>query len=89
VLVILTGHIFFFNFFILCKCSKVEHPGIVKLVAAHARPPNYMFFFEFYESLNLADKIHREEWIPDIYQVLMITVRLGIICLFLSNLMFY
>lgn len=37
-----------------------------------------MFFFEFYESLNLAEKIHAEEWSPGIDQVLMITVQLGI-----------
>ena len=36
-----------------------------------------MFFFEFYESGNLADKLHVEEWSPGIDQALMITVQLG------------
>ncbi|XP_058003174.1 protein kinase and PP2C-like domain-containing protein isoform X2 [Hevea brasiliensis] len=55
----------------------LDHPGIAKLVAAHAKPPNYLFFFEFYESGNLAGKLHVEEWSPRIDQVLMITVQLA------------
>lgn len=57
--------------------SELDHPGIVKLVAANAKPPNYMFFFEYYESPNLAEKLHVEEWNPSINQVLMITLELG------------
>nr|ADN33886.1 protein kinase [Cucumis melo subsp. melo] len=59
---------------LLCE---LDHPSIVKLVAANAKPPNYMFFFEYYESPNLAEKLHVEEWNPSINQVLMITLELG------------
>lgn len=59
---------------LLCK---LDHPGIATLVAAHAKPPNYLFFFEFYESGNLAEKLHIEEWTPSIGQVLMITIQLA------------
>ncbi|CAL5418112.1 unnamed protein product [Camellia sinensis] len=54
-----------------------NHPGIATLVAAHAKPPNYMFFFKFYESLNLAEKLHVEEWNPTFDQVLTISVQLA------------
>ncbi|CAL5409177.1 unnamed protein product [Camellia sinensis] len=49
--------------------------GIATLVAAHAKPPNYMFFFK--ESLNLAEKLHVEEWNPTFDQVLTISIQLG------------
>ncbi|KAJ9694289.1 hypothetical protein PVL29_010002 [Vitis rotundifolia] len=68
---------------LLCK---LDHPGIAKLVAAHAKPPNYMFFFEFYESGNLAEKLHVEEWSPGIDQVLMITLQLARALQYLHNL---
>ncbi|KAF5942823.1 hypothetical protein HYC85_020465 [Camellia sinensis] len=55
--------------------DKLDHPGIATLVAAHAKPPNYMFFFKFYESLNLAEKLHVEEWNPTFDQVLTISVH--------------
>ncbi|KAJ0099004.1 hypothetical protein Patl1_21085 [Pistacia atlantica] len=58
---------------LLCK---LDHPGLAKMVAAHAKPPNYMFFFEFYESRNLSEKLHVEEWSPSVDQVLMIAVQL-------------
>lgn len=58
--------------------SNLDHLGVAKLLAAHAKPPNYMFFFEFYESGNLADKLHVEEWSPRIDQVLVIALHLGI-----------
>lgn len=57
--------------------SELDHPGLATLVAAHAKPPNYMFFFEFYGSGNLAHQLHLEEWSPDIDQVLDIAVNLG------------
>ncbi|GER52558.1 protein kinase [Striga asiatica] len=57
--------------------SKLNHPGILKLVAAHARPPNYMFFFEFYEAGNLAQKLHVEEWSPSIGQAIEIAIHLA------------
>ncbi|XP_010244437.1 PREDICTED: protein kinase and PP2C-like domain-containing protein [Nelumbo nucifera] len=56
---------------------KLDHPGIATLVAAHARPPNYMFFFQFYESRNLAEQLHVEEWNPGIDQVLKIAFQLA------------
>ncbi|CAL5418089.1 unnamed protein product [Camellia sinensis] len=56
----------------------LDHPGIATLVAAHAKPPNYMFFFKFYESLNLAEKLHVEEWNPTFDQVLTISVQLAL-----------
>lgn len=58
-------------------CSKIKHPGLATLIAAHAKPPNYMFFFEFYPSGSLAQKLHVEEWIPNMDQFLMITLQLG------------
>ncbi|KAL8172212.1 hypothetical protein V2J09_024016 [Rumex salicifolius] len=57
--------------------NKLEHPGIARFLGAHARPPNYMFFFEFYESGNLAQKLHLEEWIPNINQALIIISQLA------------
>lgn len=66
--------------------SKVDYPGIATLVAAHAKPPNYMFFFEFYESGNLAEKLHVEEWSPNMDHVLLITMQLGTVsCLTTSH----
>ncbi|KAF3323010.1 Protein kinase and PP2C-like domain-containing protein [Carex littledalei] len=44
--------------------SQLEHPGLAELVAVHARPPNYTFIYHFYESRNLAEKLHVEEWAP-------------------------
>ncbi|KAI3444283.1 hypothetical protein Pfo_000948 [Paulownia fortunei] len=66
--------------------SKLDHPGILKLVAAHARPPNYMFFFEFYEAGNLAQKLHVEEWSLSIGQVIEITAQLAQALLYLHSL---
>jgi hypothetical protein len=70
---------FFYSFsFFLNKCSKLNHPGIATLIAAHAKPPNYMFFFKLYESSNLGHKLHVEEWAPTVNDALMITMQLGI-----------
>ncbi|GMP88868.1 hypothetical protein CsSME_00040695 [Camellia sinensis var. sinensis] len=52
----------------------LNHPGIATLVAAHAKPKNYMSFFKFYESLNLAEKLHVEAWNPSFDKVLTISV---------------
>uniref|UniRef100_A0A2N9EGY7 Protein-serine/threonine phosphatase n=1 Tax=Fagus sylvatica TaxID=28930 RepID=A0A2N9EGY7_FAGSY len=68
---------------LLCK---LDHSGIATMVAAHAKPPHYMFFFELFESPNLADKLHSEEWSPDIDQALIITVRLAKALQYLHNL---
>ncbi|KAI4363959.1 hypothetical protein MLD38_020111 [Melastoma candidum] len=59
---------------LLCK---LDHPGLATLVAAHAKPPNYMFFFEFYESWNLAHQLHVEEWSPHVDRVLDIAMHLA------------
>lgn len=59
---------------LLCK---LDHPGIARLVAANGKPPSYMFFFQFYESGSLADKIHVDEWCPSIDQALLITLQLA------------
>ncbi|KAI5317717.1 hypothetical protein L3X38_037424 [Prunus dulcis] len=59
---------------LLCK---LDHPGIAKLVAAHAKPPNYMYFFEFFEPPNLSEKLRMEEWSPNINQVLVVAVQLA------------
>ncbi|XP_024037571.1 protein kinase and PP2C-like domain-containing protein isoform X2 [Citrus clementina] len=67
---------------LLCK---LDHPGLAKFVAAHAKPPNYMFFFEFYESRNLAEKLHVEEWSPSVDQVLMIAAQLAKALQYLHN----
>lgn len=56
---------------------KVDHPGLAKLVAAHARPPNYMFFFEMYENGNLADRLHVQEWSPSLIEALTIASDLA------------
>ncbi|KAE9590169.1 hypothetical protein Lal_00027892 [Lupinus albus] len=68
---------------LLCK---LDHPGIATLIAAHAKPPNYMFFFKFYESLSLAHKLHAEEWTPTISHILMITIQLAKALQYLHNL---
>lgn len=62
---------------------------MAKLLAAHAKPPNYMFFFEFYESGTLAEKLHVEEWSPSIDQALMITLQLGMTYLLVSRNRFF
>ncbi|KFK36954.1 hypothetical protein AALP_AA4G194000 [Arabis alpina] len=67
---------------LLCN---LDHPGVTKLVAAHAKPPNYMFFFEFYECGTLAEKLHVEEWSPSVDQVLMITLQLAKALQYLHN----
>uniref|UniRef100_A0A7N0V256 Protein-serine/threonine phosphatase n=1 Tax=Kalanchoe fedtschenkoi TaxID=63787 RepID=A0A7N0V256_KALFE len=59
---------------LLCK---LEHPGLMTLVAAQAKPPNYMYFLPYYESGNLADKLHVEEWTPSINQVLTIAIQIA------------
>ncbi|XP_059281651.1 protein kinase and PP2C-like domain-containing protein isoform X2 [Lycium ferocissimum] len=64
----------------------LDHPGIAKLVGAHAKPPNYMFFFEYYESGNLAGKLHVDEWSPSIRQALEIATRLAKALKYLHNL---
>lgn len=64
----------------------MDHPGLAKLVAAHAKPPNYMLFFHFYESRNLAEKLHVEEWSPSIDQVLSIACDLAKALRYLHNL---
>jgi hypothetical protein len=50
---------------------------LAKLIAAHAHPPNYLMFFDFFEPPNLADKIHVEEWSPSVQQVVAIANDLG------------
>ncbi|CAH9127525.1 unnamed protein product [Cuscuta epithymum] len=55
----------------------LDHPGIAKLVAAHARPPNYMYFFEFYELGNLAAQLHVEQWSPSTHKVLDVSSKLA------------
>ncbi|XAR48316.1 Non-specific serine/threonine protein kinase [Bertholletia excelsa] len=65
---------------------KLDHPGIARLIAAHAKPPNYMFFFEFYESSNLSEKLHVEEWTPSIDQALAIAFHLAKSLQYLHNL---
>ncbi|KAK4481784.1 hypothetical protein RD792_012695 [Penstemon davidsonii] len=67
---------------LLCK---LDHPGILKLVAAHARPPNYMFFFDLYEAGNLAQKLHLEEWNPNTSQAIKITLQLAKALQYLHN----
>ncbi|CAN6451708.1 unnamed protein product [Victoria cruziana] len=63
----------------------VDHPGIATLAAAHARPPNYTFFFEFYEGGNLADALHVREWSPSIHQALSIMIALAKALSYLHN----
>ncbi|KAK8532049.1 hypothetical protein V6N12_053500 [Hibiscus sabdariffa] len=67
---------------LLCQ---LDHPGISTLVAAHAKPPNYMFFFEFYEQTNLAHRLHVQEWIPDLDQALSIMLQLAKALQYLHN----
>ncbi|KAI7739729.1 hypothetical protein M8C21_000495, partial [Ambrosia artemisiifolia] len=67
------------------ELHKLDHEGIATLVAAHARPPNYMFFFKFYEFGNLSQKLHVEEWSPSIDQALMITKQLANALQYLHN----
>ncbi|KAL6615362.1 hypothetical protein ACP70R_037632 [Stipagrostis hirtigluma subsp. patula] len=65
---------FHYQLQLLCE---LDHPGLAKLIAAHARPPNYLLFFDFFESPNLAEKIHVEEWNPSIQQVVAIASDLA------------
>jgi serine/threonine protein kinase len=44
-----------------------------------------MFFFDFYESGTLAEKLHVEEWSPSIDQVLLITLHLAKALQYLHN----
>lgn len=55
----------------------LDQPGLATLVAAHARPPNYMFFFPFYECGNLAEKLHIEEWSPKVEEALGVAIQLA------------
>ncbi|CAN1243542.1 Protein kinase and PP2C-like domain-containing protein [Linum perenne] len=55
----------------------LNHPGISRLVAAHAKPPNYMFFFQLFQYGSLAQKLHAEEWNPNIRQALLIAIHLS------------
>ncbi|KAK7393036.1 hypothetical protein VNO78_21487 [Psophocarpus tetragonolobus] len=68
---------------LLCK---LDHPGIVTLIAAHAKPPNYMFFFKLYDCPNLAQKLHVEEWIPTLNDALVIAMQLAKALQYLHNL---
>ncbi|XP_047157007.1 protein kinase and PP2C-like domain-containing protein [Vigna umbellata] len=68
---------------LLCK---LDHPGIATLIAAHAKPPNYMFFFKLYESRNLAQKLHVEEWIPTLNDAVMMAMQLAKALQYLHNL---
>lgn len=63
----------------------MDHPGLAELVAAHARPPNYLLFFEFYEKGNLAERLHVEEWSPRIDEALMIAYDLAKTLQYLHN----
>ncbi|PUZ56333.1 hypothetical protein GQ55_5G287700 [Panicum hallii var. hallii] len=65
---------FHYQLQLLCE---LDHPGLAKLIAAHARPPNYLMFFDFFEPPNLADKIHVEEWSPSVQQVVAIASDLA------------
>ncbi|CAL4949367.1 unnamed protein product [Urochloa decumbens] len=65
---------FHYQLQLLCE---LDHPGLAKLTAAHARPPNYLMFFDFFEPPNLADKIHVEEWSPSVQQVVAIASDLA------------
>ncbi|RZC79171.1 hypothetical protein C5167_003857 [Papaver somniferum] len=68
---------------LLCKLDDL---GIATLVAAHAKPPNYMFFFQFYESGDLAGKLHVQEWIPSLKEMLHISLKLAKSLQYLHNL---
>ncbi|CAO2179638.1 unnamed protein product [Urochloa humidicola] len=65
---------FHYQLQLLCE---LDHPGLVKLIAAHAHPPNYLMFFDFFEPPNLADKIHVDEWSPSVQQVVAIASDLA------------
>uniref|UniRef100_A0A0E0MXQ4 Protein kinase and PP2C-like domain-containing protein n=1 Tax=Oryza rufipogon TaxID=4529 RepID=A0A0E0MXQ4_ORYRU len=65
---------FHYQLQLLCE---LDHPGLARLVAAHAHPPNYLMFFDFFEPPNLADKIHVEEWSPSVQQVVTIATDLA------------
>ncbi|XP_020579904.1 protein kinase and PP2C-like domain-containing protein isoform X2 [Phalaenopsis equestris] len=70
---------------LLCK---LEHPGLAKLVAANSRPPNYIFFFEFYEMGSLAHKLHLEEWSPSVDEALVISYNLANVLQYMHELGF-
>ncbi|CAA6673195.1 unnamed protein product [Spirodela intermedia] len=68
---------------LLCN---LDHPGLVRLIAAHARPPGYLLFFEFYEAPNLAEKLHVEEWNPTTDEVFRIACEIAKALQYLHNL---
>ncbi|XP_026426240.1 protein kinase and PP2C-like domain-containing protein isoform X1 [Papaver somniferum] len=68
---------------LLCKLDDL---GIATLIAAHAKPPNYMFFFQFYESGDLSGKLHVQEWIPSLKEMLHISLKLAKSLQYLHNL---
>lgn len=68
---------------LLCK---LNHPSVSTLLAAHARPPDYLFFFPFYESGNLAEALHLQEWNPSVEQILEMTMQLAKVLQYLHKL---
>ncbi|XP_074581611.1 protein kinase and PP2C-like domain-containing protein [Curcuma longa] len=68
---------------LLCK---LDHPGLAKLVAANARPPDYLLFFELYEGRSLAERLHADGWSPSVDQVISIAYDLAKALLYLQNL---
>lgn len=57
--------------------SKLEHPNIIKLVAAHAQPPDYLFLFQLYEQGNLSQALHIREWTPSWEEIAKISLQLA------------
>ncbi|EFJ28625.1 hypothetical protein SELMODRAFT_441116 [Selaginella moellendorffii] len=57
--------------------TKLNHPRISTLLAAHAHPPDYLFLFKFYEHGNLFHALHAREVNFTTQQMLKITIQLA------------
>lgn len=57
--------------------SKLEHPNVVKVVGAHAQPPDYLVLFHLYQQGNLSQALHVKEWRPSVEKILRISLQIG------------
>ncbi|CAL8468340.1 g7880 [Coccomyxa elongata] len=56
--------------------SRVAHPNVVRLLAAHVLPPEYMLVMPM-EGDNLATKLHQQGWRPNWREVIRLSLNLA------------